>query len=101
MVSCHRLRLGSRETGGGQDFLVERDEDAFGAGEDGAVRMLDFSVMKELAVGSAVGFGGAVVMAGDENQRLIERHGSEIVELHVAGHGEDVEGAVELAHRLV
>ena len=27
--------------------------------------------------------------------------GAEVVDLHVAGHGEDVEGAVELAHGLV
>jgi hypothetical protein len=93
--------LGGGEAGGGEDFFVEGDEDAFGSGEDGAVGTLDFGLVEELAVGCAVGLGGAVEMAGDEDQRLIERYGPEVIDLHVAGHGEDVEGAVELAHGLV
>ncbi len=94
-------RLGGGEAGGGEDFFVEGDEEAFGAGEDSAVGTLDFGLMEELAVGGAVGLGGAVEMAGDEDQRLIERHGPEVIDLHVAGHGEDVERAIELAHGLV
>ena len=57
--------------------------------------------MEELAVGGAVGFGGAVEVTGHEDEGLIERYGSEVVDLHVTGHGEDVEGAVEFAHGLV
>ena len=94
-------RLGGGEAGGGEDFFVEGDEEAFGAGEDSAVGALDFGLMEELAVGGAVGLGGAVEMAGDEDQGLIERHGPEVIDLHVAGHGEDVERAIELAHGLV
>jgi hypothetical protein len=60
--------LGGGEAGGGEDSFVEGDEDAFGAGEDGAVGALDFGLMKELAVGCAVGFGGTVEMACDEDQ---------------------------------
>src|SRR5882724_8486858 len=56
--------LGGGEAGGGEDFFVEGDEDAFGAGEDGAIGTLDFGLMKDLAVDGAVGFGGAVEMAG-------------------------------------
>jgi hypothetical protein len=93
--------LGCGEAGGGEDFFVEGDEDAFGAGEDRAVGALDFGLMEELAVGSAVGFGGAVEMAGDEDQRLIERDGAQVIDLHVTGHGENVERAVELAHGFV
>ena len=89
------------EAGGGEDFFVEGDEDAFGAGEDGAVGALDFGLVEELAVGGAVGFGGAVEVTGYEDERLVERDGAEVVDLHVAGHGEDVEGAVELAHGFV
>jgi hypothetical protein len=95
------LGLGGGEAGGGEDFFVEGDEDAFGAGKDGAVGTLDFGLVEELAIGGAVGFGGAVEMAGDKDERLIERHGAEVIDLHVAGHGEDVEGAVKLAHGLV
>ena len=91
----------SREACGGEDFFVEGDEDAFGSGEYSAVGALDFGLVEELAVGSAVGFGGAVEMAGYEDQRLIERYWAEVIDLHVAGHGEDVEGAVELAHGFV
>ena len=93
--------MGGGETCGGEDFFVEGDEDAFGSGEYSAVGALDFGLVEELAVGSAVGFGGAVEMAGYEDQRLIERYWAEVIDLHVAGHGEDVEGAVELAHGLV
>ncbi len=89
------------EAGGGQDSFVEGDEEAFAAGEDGAVGALEFGLVEEFAVGCAVGFGGAVEVAGYEDQRLVERGGPEVVDLHVAGHGEDVEGAVELAHGFV
>ena len=57
--------------------------------------------MEELAVGCAVVFGGAVEVARDKDKRLIERHGAEVVDLHVAGHGENVERAIELAHGFV
>ena len=57
--------------------------------------------MEELAAGCAVSFRGAVEMAAYEDERLVEGNGTEIVDLHVAGHGEDVEGAVELAHGFV
>ena len=40
-------------------------------------------------------------MAADEDEGLVEGDGTEVVDLHVAGHGEDVEGAVELAHGFV
>jgi hypothetical protein len=89
------------EAGGGEDFLVEGDEEAFGSGEDGSVEALEFGLMKELAVGGAVGFRGPVQMARDQDQRLVEGGGLEVVNLHVAGHGEDVEWAVELAHGFV
>src|SRR5260370_731284 len=39
-------------------------------------------------------------MAG-EGEGLVERAGAQVVDLHVASHGDDVEGAVELAHGLV
>jgi hypothetical protein len=57
--------LGGGEAGGGENSFVEGDEDAFGAGEDGAVGTLDFGLMEELAVGGAIGFGGPAEMAGD------------------------------------
>src|SRR5258708_6208322 len=43
----------------------------------------------------------AAEVAADEDERLVERGRAEVVDLHVAGHGEDVEGAVEFAHGLV
>ena len=44
---------------------------------------------------------GRPEMAADQDEGLVERGGAEVVDLHVAGHGEDVEGAVELAHGFV
>ncbi len=74
--------------------MVDNDEEGFGAGEDGSVGVLEFGLMEELAAFAAE-------VAADEDERLVERCGAEVVDLHVAGHGEDVEGAVELAHGLV
>ena len=89
------------ETGAGEEFFVDDDEETVGAGEDGAVRVLDFCLMKELAVWCSVGLRRAAEVAADEDEGLVEGHGAEVVDLHVAGHGEDVERAVELAHGFV
>ena len=43
----------------------------------------------------------AAEVAAGEDEWLVERGGAEVVDLHVAGHGEDVERAVELAHGFV
>ncbi len=88
------LWLGGGEAGGGQDFFVEGDEEAFGSGEDGAFGVAELGLVEELAA-------FALQVLTDENERLVERGGAEVVDLHVAGHGEDVEGAIELAHGLV
>jgi hypothetical protein len=95
------LGLGRGEAGGGEEFCVDGDEEPFAAGEHGAVWVLDFGMVEDLAVGGAVRLCGAVEVARDEDERLVKRDGAEVVDLHVAGHGEDVEGAVELAHGLV
>jgi len=50
--------------------------------------------MKELAAIAAE-------MAADQDEWLVERSGTKVVDLHVAGHGEDVKGAIELAHGFV
>jgi hypothetical protein len=83
-----------REAGQGEEPFVDDDEETFGAGENGAVGVLDLGLMEELAALTAE-------MAADEDQRLVERNGTEVVDLHVTGHGQDVEGAVELAHGLI
>ena len=59
-----RLGLGGGEAGGGQDFFIECDEEAFAAGQNGAVGALEFGLVEELAVGSSVGFDGSVEVAG-------------------------------------
>jgi hypothetical protein len=56
--------------------------------------VLEFGLMEELAAFAAE-------MSADEDERLKERGGAEVVDLHVARHGEDVERAVELAHSFV
>src|ERR1700679_1088612 len=56
--------------------------------------MLEFGLVEELA-------GFAAQMTADEDERLEERCGAEVVYLHVAGHGEYIEGTVELAHGFV
>ena len=43
----------------------------------------------------------AAEVAAGEDKRLVEGDGAKVVDLHVAGHGEDVKGAVEFAHGLV
>ena len=43
----------------------------------------------------------AMEVAACDDQGLEERDGAEVVDLHVARHGEDVERAVELAHGFV
>lgn len=43
----------------------------------------------------------ATEMATGEDQWLVQWGGTEVVDLHVAGHGENVERAVELAHGFV
>ncbi len=40
-------------------------------------------------------------MGRDEDERLVERGGAKVVDIHVTGHGEDVERAVEFGHGLV
>jgi hypothetical protein len=84
-----------------EELFVEYDEEAFAAGENGTVGALKFCLMEEFTVGSAVWPGGAAEVASDEHERLVQRGGAEVVDLHVACHGEDVEGAVEFAHGLV
>ena len=79
--------MGSGEAGGGEDAFVEGDEEAFAAGEDSAVRALEFGLVEKLAVGGTVGFGGAAEVARGEDERLVERGGAEVVDLHVASHG--------------
>ncbi len=81
--------------------LADGDEEAFAAGQYCSVGELELSLMEELATGGAVGFGGTLEMSAYEDQWLIEWCGAEVVDLHVAGHGEDVERTVEFAHGFV
>lgn len=43
----------------------------------------------------------AAEVAAGEDERFVERDRTKVVDLHVTGHGKDVEWAVELAHSLV
>ena len=56
--------------------------------------------MEELSARSSV-FRWTVEMTAYEDERQVERYGAKIINLHVAGHGEDVERAIELAHGFV
>ena len=95
------LGLGGGEAGGGEELFFDGDEEAFAAGEDGSVRTLKFGLVEDLAVVGAVWFCGAVEVTRHENEWLVERDGAQVVDFHVAGHGEDVEWAVEFAHGFV
>jgi hypothetical protein len=55
---------------------------------------LDFGLVEELS-------SFAVQVAACEYERLEERDGLEVVDLHVPGDGEDIERAIDLAHSLV
>jgi hypothetical protein len=87
------LGLGGDEASD-EDFFVESDEEAFGASEDSSIQKLQVSLMEELAA-------FAPQMGAGEDERLVNRGGAEIVDLHVAGHGEDIQRAVELAHGFI
>ena len=54
----------------------------------------------KVVIGVVLAAFAACVAAGD-SEWLIQRDGAEVVDLHVPGHGEDVERAVELAHGFV
>ena len=54
----HGLGLRGGEAGGGEYFFVDGDEETFAASQDGAVGVMDFGLMEELSVGSAVGSRG-------------------------------------------
>jgi hypothetical protein len=101
MCGGSQLCLGLGDTGGGEEFFVDDDEEAVSAGEDGAVSALEFSLMEELAAWRPVPFRGTAEMTADEYERLTKWGGAEVVDLHVAGHGKDVEGPVKLAHGFV
>ena len=75
-------------------FCIDDYENTFGSGENSAVWELKFGLVKELAA-------FAVEVSADKDERLEERRGAEVVHLHVTGHGDDVEGTVELAHGFV
>jgi len=87
-----RRRAGRREVVG-----IDDDEEALAAGEDVAVWELEGDGVEELAAGGAF----PAEVARGEGEWGVEGCGAEVVDLEVAGHGEDVEGAVELAHGLV
>ncbi len=73
---------------------VDDDEEAFGVGEGFAGGELEIDGVEELAAFAAE-------VAGSEVEGGVEGGGAEVVDLHVAGHGEETEGAVEFAHSLV
>lgn len=43
----------------------------------------------------------AAEVTADEKERLVEGNRAKVVDFHVAGHSDDIEGAVELAHGFV
>lgn len=88
------LRINLTYSGGGQKLLVDDDEQAAAAREHGTVRVLNLRLVEQLAT-------FATEMAAYQHQRLIKRDGAEIIDLHVARHGKDVERPVQLTHRLV
>ena len=86
--------MGFSDVGSSKTFSVDDDEKAVATGEDGAVGMLNLGLVKELS-------SFAANMAANENQGLMERDGAKVVNLHVPGHGEGMERAVEFAHGFV
>jgi hypothetical protein len=85
--------LGGEEAGD-EDFFVESDEETFAASEDSSIQKLELSLMEELAA-------FAPQMGAGEDKRLVNRGRAEIVDLHVTGHGEGIQRAVELAHGFI
>lgn len=86
--------LGLGHAYAGEDGFVDLDEDSVAAGEYGSVGGLDLGLVEELSSFSAQ-------VTAFELKRLKEGDGLEVVDLHVAGDGEDIERAVDLAHGLV
>lgn len=73
---------------------VDGQEEALGGGEDAAFAGGEGGDVEELAA-------LASEVVGGEGERDVQGGGAEVVDLHVAGHGEDVQGAVKLGHGLV
>ena len=78
----------------GDEGGVDDEEEALGLGEEGAVGVMEFSGVEELAAFPAE-------VAAGEGQGDVQGTGAEVVDLHVAGHGEEVEGAVNFGHSLI
>ncbi len=74
---------------------VDGQEEGLGVGERCAIGGEE--------VGGVEEFAGAFAtkVAGGEGEGGVERCGTEVVDGHVAGHGEEAEGTVELAHGFV
>ncbi len=89
-IQVSRSALGGRLKQG----RVDDEEDAFGAREGGAVRVDEFGGVEELPA-------FASKMAAGEGERHVKRGWAEVVDLHVAGHREDVERSIELRHGLI
>ena len=79
---------------GSYDGGIDGEEEALGLNEEGAVRMVEGGGMEELAALAAD------VVAG-EGEGDVQGTGAEVVNLQVSGHGQDVQGAVELGHGLI
>lgn len=89
-----QLFLRPGETDAGQDGLIDLDEDSVASGENDALRRENFCLMEELA-----SFPAEMPAGQDEGPE--ERDGLEVVDFHMASDCEDIERAIELAHRLV
>jgi hypothetical protein len=82
------------KVGGGEDIFADCDEEAFAASEYGAIGELEFGFMEQLSALPAQ-------MGADEDERLVERGGAKVVDLHMPSHRKDIERTVELAHGFI
>ena len=73
---------------------VDDDEHSFGGGEDLPIRSEDLGGMEELAA-----FAANVV--ADDREFHRERDRAQVVDFHVARHGDNVKRPVQFTHRLV
>ena len=78
-----------------EEARVDGEEEGFGVGERCAVGGEE--------VGGVEEFAGAFAaeVAGGEGEQGVEGGGAKVIDAHVAGHGEEAEGTVELAHGFV
>lgn len=83
-----------RPENGGKHFFVKDNKDSLGTGHHSSIRLLNFSLMKELPAFTAE-------VAAFKKKGLMQRGWAQVIDLHVPGHGKHIQRTIEFAHGLI